>query len=307
MLISGIEAPPGAAAAYGVAVRTETLTELVVDGGRIHAERTGPPGADAVLLLHAGVADRRVWDRVVAPLAAAGYDVVRYDMRGYGRSVPATEPHSLVADALAVLDAAGVDAAHFVGLSQGAATGVDTALAHPGRVRSLTLVAPGLTGYEWPRLPGFAGRMAAAEAGDTHGLALEIARLWAPLSFGADAGAGAGAGAGASAGAGAGGGKGECDAAAKIILDQAEQFMRDELEIEEPSAIGRLGEIGAPTLVVLGDSDVEPITDIGRILTEGIPGARCETLPRADHMLPLRVPEELTRLLLAHMQQRGDG
>ena len=83
--------------------------------------------------------------------------------------------------------------------------------------------------------------------------------------------------------------------------------MRDELEIEEPSAIGRLGEIGAPTLVVLGDSDVEPITDIGRILTEGIPGARCETLPRADHMLPLRVPEELTRLLLAHMQQRGDG
>jgi pimeloyl-ACP methyl ester carboxylesterase len=274
-------------------VRTETLTELAVDGGRIHAERTGPPGADAVLLLHAGVADRRVWDRVVAPLAAAGYDVVRYDMRGYGRSLPATEPHSLVADALAVLDAAGVDAAHFVGLSQGAATGVDTALAHPGRVRSLTLVAPGLTGYEWPRLPGFAGRMAAAEAGDTHGLALEIARLWAPLSFGA--------------GAGAGGGKGECDAAAKIILDQAEQFMRDELEIEEPSAIGRLGEIGAPTLVVLGDSDVEPITDIGRILTEGIPGARCETLPRADHMLPLRVPEELTRLLLAHMQQRGDG
>jgi len=70
LLISGIEAPPGAAAAYGVAVRTETLTELVVDGGRIHAERTGPPGADAVLLLHAGVADRRVWDRVVAPLVA---------------------------------------------------------------------------------------------------------------------------------------------------------------------------------------------------------------------------------------------
>jgi len=258
------------------------LTELAVDGGRIHAERTGPPGADAVLLLHAGVADRRVWELVVGPLAAAGYDVVRYDMRGYGRSAPATEPHSLVADALAVLDAAGVDAAHFVGLSQGAATGVDTALAHPGRVRSLTLVAPGLSGYEWPRLPGFAARMAAAEADDTHGLALETARLWAPLSFGA--------------------GKGECDAAAKIILDQAEQFMRDELEIEEPSAIDRLGEIGAPTLVILGDSDVEPITDIGRMLAAGIPGARSETLAGADHMLPMRVPAELTALLLAHLR-----
>jgi pimeloyl-ACP methyl ester carboxylesterase len=264
---------------------TRTLTELTVDGGRIYAERTGPPGADAVLLLHAGVADRRVWDEVVDPLAAASHDVIRYDMRGYGRSAPATEPHSLVADALAVLDAAGVEAAHFVGLSQGAATSVDTALAWPGRIRSLTLVAPGLTGYDWPRLPGFADRMAAAEAGDTHGLALAIARLWAPLSFER--------------------GTGECDTAAKIILDQAEQFMRDELEIEEPAAAGRLGEIGAPTLIVLGDSDVEPITDIGRIMAAGIPGARCETLAGADHMLPLRVPDRLTDLLLAHIQRRA--
>jgi len=284
LLISDITAPLDANAAYGVAVRTGTLTELPVDAGRIYAERTGPPGADAVLLLHAGVADRRVWDAVVDPVAGAGFDVIRYDMRGYGRSVPATEPHSLVSDALAVLDAAGVGAAHFVGLSQGAATSIDTAAAHPGRVRSLTLVAPGLTGYEWPRLPGFAERMAIAEAGDMHGYALAFARLWAPLSFT--------------------GGSGECDAAAKIILDQAEQFMRDELEIEEPSAIERLGGITAPTLVVLGDSDVEPITEIGRILVAGIPGARSETLAGADHMLPLRVPEQLTRLLLAHLSQR---
>jgi 3-oxoadipate enol-lactonase len=282
LLISGNGALVGAIAAYGVAVRTGAFTELTVDAGRIHADRTGPPGADAVLLLHAGVADRRVWDAVVEPLAGGGYDVIRYDMRGYGRSAPATEPHSLVADALAVLDAAGVDAAHFVGLSQGAATGVDTALAAPDRVRSLTLVAPGLSGYEWPRLPGYAERMAAGEAGDTHGYALAIARLWAPLSFT--------------------GGSGECDAAAKIILDQAEQFMRDELEIEEPSAIERLGGITAPTLVVLGDSDVEPITEIGRILVTGIPGARSETLTGADHMLPLRVPDQLTRLLLAHLR-----
>jgi pimeloyl-ACP methyl ester carboxylesterase len=269
----------GPAATYGVAVTAETLT---VDQGRIYAERTGPAGADAVLLLHAGVADRRVWDPVVDPLAKAGYDVIRYDMRGYGRSAPATEPHSLVTDALAVLDAAGVGAAHFVGLSQGAATSVDTALAGPRRVRSLSLVAPGLSGYEWPRLPGFADRMAAAEAGDTHGLAIAIAHLWAPLSF-ID-------------------GTRPCDAAAKIILDQAEQFMRDEMEVEEPPAIGRLGEIDVPTLVVLGDSDVDPITEIGRILATGIPGARSVTLSGADHMLPLRVPDKLTELLLGHLQ-----
>lgn len=251
---------------------------LTVDSGRIHAEHIGTGADSAVLLLHAGVADRRVWNHVVGPLHEAGHHVIRYDVRGYGRSEPATEPHSLVADALLVLDAAGVESAHFVGLSQGAATSVDTALAHPRRVRSLTLVAPGLSGYEWPRLPGFAERMAAAEAGDTHGYALAIAHLWAPLSF-ED-------------------GRTDCDEAARIILDQAEQFMRDEQEIEEPSAIPRLGEINVPTTVVLGDRDVDAITDIGNLLAGGIPDARRHVLDNADHMLPLRTPGRLVDLIL---------
>jgi 3-oxoadipate enol-lactonase len=260
-----------------------TETVLPVDGGRIYAEQAGAPGAPAVLLLHAGVADRRVWDDVVAPLAAAGYHVVRYDLRGYGRSAPATEPHSLVADALLVLDAAGISRAHFVGLSQGAATSLDTALAHPDRVRSLTLVAPGLSGYEWPRLPGFADRMAAAEAGDVHGLALAIAHLWAPLSFEK--------------------GQKQCDAAARIILDQAEQFMRDEQETEEPSAVERLKDVAVPTLVVLGDRDLDAITEIGTLLADGIPGARKVTVENADHMLPLRAPDRLVELLHEHLSQ----
>jgi pimeloyl-ACP methyl ester carboxylesterase len=234
----------------------------------------------------------------------------------------------------------------------------------------LTLVAPGLTGYEWPRLPGFARRMAAAEAGDAHCLAVEIARLWAPLSFPGDAddtcaeqpGATSGertteqastiAGqrttqqtstteqatttaversteqastttgelgttdqastatgelgttdraAGGRPGTTVGRSRRPRDAAAQIIVDQAEAFMRDEMEIEEPSAVDRLGEINAPTLVVLGDRDVAPVTDIGRRLADGVPGARQVTVAGADHMLPLRVPERLTALLLEHL------
>jgi pimeloyl-ACP methyl ester carboxylesterase len=255
------------------------VTELIVDEGRIHAEESGT--GEPVLLLHAGVADRRVWDPVLPALAAAGYRAIRYDMRGYGRSAPAVEPHSLVSDALAVLDAAGIVAAHFVGLSQGAATSVDTALGHPDRVRSLTLVAPGLTGYVWPRLPGFERRMAVAEAGDAHRLAMEYARLWAPLSFT--------------------GPVAERDTAAQIIVDQAEQFMRDEMEIEEPSAVDRLGEITVPTLIVLGDSDVDPVGDIGQRLASGIPGARRVTMAGADHMVPLRVPTQFQEVLLGHL------
>lgn len=264
------------------------LAELPVDEGRIHAEETG--AGEAVLLLHSGVADRRVWDPIAPALAASGFRAIRYDQRGHGRSPAPHAPHSQVADAIAVLDAAGVDAAHFVGLSQGAATSVDTALAHPDRVRSLTLVAPGLTGFRWPRLPGFARRMAAAEAGDAHRLAVETARLWAPLSFGDEDAVAADVLC-----------DGPHDAAGRIILDQAEQFLRDDLAVDEPYAVDRLGEISAPTLVVLGERDVAPIGDIGRLLVAGIPGARDATVAGADHMLPLRAPDELTALLLAHL------
>jgi 3-oxoadipate enol-lactonase len=254
--------------------------EVPVPGGRLHGADDG--SGEPVLLLHAGVTDSRVWDTTVPLLVGAGYRAIRYDTRGYGRSPASAGPFSLVTDALAVLDAVGVPAAHFVGLSQGAATSVDVVLAAPDRVRTLTLIGPGLSGYEWPRLPGFARRLAAAERDDAHGLALEIARLWAPMSFevaGAD----------------------PDDLAARIVREQAEAFMADEQEVEEPTAIPRLGEITAPTLVVLGDRDLDAVATIGRLLADRIPAARLVTLTGADHILPLRVPDRLHALLVPHL------
>jgi 3-oxoadipate enol-lactonase len=278
------------------------MRKLTVDEGRIFAEEDG--SGEPVLLLHAGVTDSRVWDLTVPALVKAGYRTIRYDVRGFGRSAVPTEPHSLVADALAVLRAAGVESAHFVGLSQGAATSIDTALAHPDRVRSLTLVAPGLTGYQWPRLPGFARRMAAAEADDAHLLAVETARLWAPMSFpdapeAPDSPGAPDASKGSDTPTGS---RARWDFAAQIIVDQAETFMRDEMEIEEPDAVDRLDGIRAPTLVVLGDRDVDPVTDIGARLVRDIAGAHGVTLSGADHLLPLRVPERLAEVLLAHLE-----
>jgi len=91
------------------------------------------------------------------------------------------------------------------------------------------------------------------------------------------------------------------DPAATVLLDQADWFMQDEDEIDEPPAEPRLGEIAVPTLVVLGDRDVEAITDIGHRYARGIPGARLHTLAPADHLLPLRVPDQLHPLLLEHL------
>ena len=257
-----------------------TDIEVSVPGGLLRGEDTG--SGDPVVLLHAGVTDRRVWDPTAARLRDAGYRVIRWDTRGYGQSPPSGGPYSLVADALAVLDARGVDSAHFVGLSQGAATSVDAAIAAPGRVRTLTLVAPGLSGWEWPRLPGYERRAAAAECGDGPGLATEIARLWAPMSF--DGGA-------------------TGDAASQVIVDQVDTFLaEEEFEQDEPDARPHAASITAPALVVLGDRDLDVITEIGTRLATWIPGARLVTLTGADHLLPLRVPDALHAELLAHLR-----
>jgi 3-oxoadipate enol-lactonase len=258
------------------------MTEFVLEvpGGRLQAEETG--AGEPVLLLHAGVTDSRVWDLTAPLLVSAGYRVIRYDARGFGRSPASGTPFSAVADALAVLDSVGAPTAHFVGLSQGAATAVDTALAAPHRVRTLTVVAPGLSGYEWPRLPGHEQRLAAVEYGDMHGLALEFARLWAPMSFGT--------------------GTEPDDFASRLVREQAEAFMADELAREEPSALPHLAKVAAPTLIVLGDRDLEAVEQVGRLLADTIPGADLVTLTGADHVLPLRVPDRLHALLVEHLR-----
>src|SRR5215813_9311987 len=81
-------------------------------------------GAGApVVLAHAGVTDRRVWDLTVLALLDAGYRVIRYDAPGYGLSPMPSEPYSFVDIAQRVLDQTRSGPVHWVGLSAGAATG----------------------------------------------------------------------------------------------------------------------------------------------------------------------------------------
>src|SRR5690348_7987855 len=94
-------------------------------------ERTGPPTSTPLLLVHAGVADRRMWDPIWPALTAVR-DVIRVDLRGYGESTeqPAG-PWSPRADVLEVLDHLGVERAHLVGCSFGAGVCAELALERP--------------------------------------------------------------------------------------------------------------------------------------------------------------------------------
>ncbi|NLF50540.1 MAG: alpha/beta hydrolase [Leptolinea sp.] len=110
---------------------------LEIDGGRLYYESAGD--GTPVVLSHAGFLDSRMFDEIWEPLAA-GYRVIRYDMRGFGKSDPVAGPVCRRDDLARLLDHLGITQAHLVGCSIGGELCLDLALEHPGLAKSITLV-----------------------------------------------------------------------------------------------------------------------------------------------------------------------
>src|SRR5215213_9276003 len=134
-----------------------------------------------LVLLHAGVADRRSWRAVAERLTAPA---IAYDRRGFGRTPPSPEPFTHLEDLVAVLDATVDGPAWLVGNSMGGALALDAALVAPERVAGLVLIAPAVNGQPEPdtldpdsmRIVG--GLESAGAAGDVDELARLHAWLW---------------------------------------------------------------------------------------------------------------------------------
>jgi len=126
----------------------QQITIPTPDGGSLATTRR-PGGGPAVVLLHAGVADRRAWEGVALDLRADhDLDLVAYDRRGFGDS-PAAAPDSTfthVDDLITVLDALDIREAVLVGNSRGGALAFDTALLHPERVSRVVVIGSAVSG-----------------------------------------------------------------------------------------------------------------------------------------------------------------
>jgi pimeloyl-ACP methyl ester carboxylesterase len=121
----------------------------------------------AVLLVHAGVADSRMWPGVAGQLAAT-HRVVTCDLRGFGKSPLPPERFSHAADLVALLDELGIERAAVVGASFGGYVALELALRAPGRVMALALLDPFLDEFDPSgEFAAFAeAEEAALEAGD---------------------------------------------------------------------------------------------------------------------------------------------
>lgn len=246
-------------------------TTVAVGHDTVWAEDSGGSGPVA-LLLHPGIADARSWD-LLWPKLTGKLRVIRYDSRGYGRSPQPTEAYSPLDDLTAVLDHFEIQAAHMVGCSMGGAYCIDLALASPQRVRSLTLLAPGLTGYEWPSQPDHEAAAAQAhEAGEGALLALSM-RTWAAA--------------------------GSDPFVEEIMRSAVRAWPATDNFVREPdSAVGRLADVAAPSVIMVGDRDFPALIKLDEMIAAEIPGCELIPLPGADHLPALREPDQVAAVVL---------
>lgn len=236
-------------------------------------DSSGVDGGADVLLIHAGVNDRRSWQHVVERLGA-DHRCVAYDTRGYGETTYEREDGwSPVADAVAVLDAAGFGRPIVVACSMGGQTAIDLALAHPDRVAALLLIGTAIRGAPYPDLTegATAELNARIEAADAAGDLEEVGRLDAWMWLDGPAAP-----------------EGRVSGPAReLFFDMNGRALRAEdpgAQAEIAPAWPRLGEITAPTLLMVGRLDAEEILVIDEQAAELIPGARLRFLDDVAHV-----------------------
>ena len=118
--------------------------KITANGIGIRYELEGPAAAPVVVMSHSLAANVGMWEDQMPALA--GFRVLRYDTRGHGGTDAPEGDYTLdqlAGDLFALLDALGIDRAHFVGLSMGGMVGQTAALRDPGRFLSLSLVVAG--------------------------------------------------------------------------------------------------------------------------------------------------------------------
>jgi 3-oxoadipate enol-lactonase len=261
---------------------------LHVQGAPLYYEVTGQ--GYPLLLLHAGIADSRMWDDHV-PLFAQQYQVIRYDLRGYGKSQFPAAPFVSYEDPAELLRSLQVEKAHVIGASFGSKVAVDFTLAHPEMVKSLVLIAPSIGGTRpSPDVLSFnEEEEALLERDDLAGATELNMRMWVdgPRRTPDQV---------------------DPEVRRRVYEMQYHAFTvpipeeADDLQLEPP-AITRLTKIRVPTLIIVGDYDLPEKLALGHQLATELPDAQLEIVAGAAHMVSMEQPEQFNRIVLAFLEK----
>jgi 3-oxoadipate enol-lactonase len=242
-----------------------------------------------VLLLHAGIADRRMWDEHLEPLAAAGYRAIAVDLPGFGEAPAGAGPVAHWEDVVGTMDALGIERAALVGNSFGGAVALRVAALHPERVSSLLLFSTSSVPESDPSpelLAAWEAEEGAVAAGDFERAVEAVVSAWV-----------------------------RPDAPEEVRIRIAAMQRRNyelhasERELEQaPDPLeedpGLVEAIDCPVLLAAGEEDMADFKDALPELAAKLPRAETAVIVDCGHLAPLEAPEEFRRLVTEHLAVR---
>ena len=240
----------------------------------------------SLLLLHAGIAESRMWDAQLDDFAEH-FQVICCDLRGHGRSLLPNGPFAHHDDVRALIGALHIGPTWIVGASFGAQVAVDVTLAFPNAVKGLILVAPVVSGFQpTAEVKAFNDREDALfDAGKLDEATELNLRMWVVGPYrSSDA----------------------VDPAMRAQVGEMQRHIFSHPEPEHvsvkrlhPPALDRLHTINCPVLIMSGGRDVPEFLHLSEVLVNRIPGAQRMLIPEVAHMLSLEVSEQFTQAVSA--------
>jgi pimeloyl-ACP methyl ester carboxylesterase len=265
-----------------------------IDNAKLYYEVAGV-GASLVMV-HAGVADSRQWNNEFAYFSQSN-QVIRYDMRGYGKSEPVDGEFSHMSDLVSLLDTLGVhEPIVVIGCSMGGGLALDFALTYPSRAKALVLVDSGPSGLELdvPAPSKFADAEKAFESGDLDLLAEIETQIWFD---------------------GTGRTPEQVNPTMRKLLYEMNRLALSHeakglgirLPNTETPAFDRLESLNIPVLIIVGSHDTPYILAAADYMKEKVKFANKIIIEDAAHLPNMDQPQEFQRVVEKFLSSRPIG
>ena len=271
---------------HGAQAQSANQGTAEVNGTKLYYEMAGK--GHALVLIHGGAVDRRAWDDQFLEFSKH-FKVIRYDLRGSGKSAQPDQAFSNTEDLYALLRFLKVDKAYLAGISRGGGVAFDFTLAHPDMVDRLILVSSNLGGVPQAYRDMFAR---ATEAGKKQGANAGADVWWNDPYQGPSR---------------------ENEAARTRVREVLREniatflhFAPGSVAVEQRTfskdTVSRLVDIHIPTLIIAGEKDnVDARANYDR-WAKGIPGAKKIVVQGAAHLVNIDRPKEFNRAVLDFLQ-----
>jgi len=271
------------ACSIGAHAQSRSTGFAEVNGTKLYYQQIGK--GRTIIFVHGGLVDSRVWNDQFQEFAKR-YRVIRYDLRGFGKSAEPSGSFSPLEDLHALLGFLRVEHATVVGVSLGGMIATDFALEYPQTVEALVLVGSGLRGDKRPQDKQMAAIYQTARRDGAEAYAEKM--MATPLL------------------AGVRNNPAVRSRMRQMLIDNYKALASlgpNITRFPQPLTIDRLENVRARTLVIVGSEDHPDLRAIAEILHSKIPGAQKVVIEGASHHPNIEQPKKFNRIVLSFLRK----